>query len=69
VIRVTIQDKRNSVRRFYDADLTVRQADRHNNYALVSCGLTVPDDLRGSTLQRWINQGSAREITFEEWNR
>lgn len=52
---------------YYRADLTPRQAEKHNNFAMVSCGLTVPDDLRASTLRRWINNGTAVQVAKLEW--
>jgi GH24 family phage-related lysozyme (muramidase) len=53
---------------FYRAQLTHRQYMRHDNGAMVSCGLTVGrDGFRESTLARWIKAGTAREITREDW--
>lgn len=54
--------------RYFVANLSPYQAARHNNGCLVSIGLTVPDELRRTTLQRWINAGQARAITHDEWN-
>ena len=48
---------------YYTADLTTAQAMHHDNGALISCGLTVPDSLRLSTLRRWIANGTARSIS------
>jgi len=73
-MRVYIQ----SSDQYYRANLNQQQAERHrclsfrwrapcNNYAMVSCGLTVPDDLRASTLRRWINNGTAVQVAREEW--
>lgn len=54
--------------KYYAAALTTNQLVKHDNGCLVSIGLVVPLDLRYSTLARWINQGIAKEITFDEWN-
>lgn len=55
--------------RYFDMPLSASQIRRHDNGALVSCGLTCPTDLRLATLRRWIRSGQAREITFTKWNR
>lgn len=58
--------------KFYYVDLTLGQARRHDNGALISCGLTVVPDwengFHASTLRRWIKQGIAREINRDEWS-
>ena len=43
-------------------------ASRHDNGALISCGLEVPDDLPESTLGSLLAIGKARECSYEEWN-
>ena len=54
---------------YYRVRLTVGQAVRHDNGALVSIGLTVGRDLRASTFKRWLKRGLAQPISREEWNR
>lgn len=66
MLPITIHDA--TTNRYYRATLSLRQARRHDNGALISCGLSVPDDLRPSTLASWLKKGIAREISHDEWN-
>lgn len=61
---IAIKDPKNG--KFYRATVSQSWAIRHDNFALVSCGLTVDDDLTRASFNRL---GAARvEITHQEWN-
>jgi len=66
-IRARLEGKGGDLK-YYKANLTQSQLERHNNFAMVSIGLTVPEDLKAATLTRWVNQGIAHEVGYEEWN-
>lgn len=62
-MRIYAQDKSTNQTRYYKLDLTQKQARRVDNGALISCGLTAPDDVSS----RWLKKHGA-EVTQEEWN-
>lgn len=60
-IRVTVQDK--TAGKYYSVRVSVAVAEKHNNYALVSCGWTVDEDLPRRAFLRMERE----EITREQW--
>ena len=54
--------------KFYVANVTVDWATIHNNYAMVSCGLTVGEDLTKQSFDWLMRRGRLTEITRDEWN-
>ena len=65
-MRVYISDKGHGLH--YRADVSTQWARRHDNGALISCGLTVPDDLSRASLRALIVKGRASTCTHDEWN-
>lgn len=54
--------------KYYVAHLSPGQARAHDNGALISCGLTVGEDLKHGTFQNWLRQGLLDEISQEKYN-
>lgn len=54
--------------RFYRLWVTPAWAQRHDNGALVSIGLTVPKDLSRGAFQRALSKFKYVQLTEEEWN-
>jgi len=73
-MRITIKDPKRS--KFYIASVTPQWARRHDNGALVSCGLTVGEKssstgksyLSESDLEHLQEEGRLKEIDHDEWN-
>lgn len=63
---VYVQDK--AMNSYVLASLTVRQYRRLDNGVMVSCGLSVPEDVSRETVARWVKRGRARQVTYDEWN-
>jgi hypothetical protein len=63
MIRITIRHGN----RYYRANVHPSWLAKHDNGAVISCGLTVPDDLPMASLRRMVHCGTAREITQVEW--
>lgn len=71
MLRITIRDlsaDADSGRRYFRATVTVGWAKRFDNGALVSCGLTVDDDLPRDTFNRLMTTGRVVAVSFDEWN-
>jgi len=66
MLRISIRDTVTG--RTYEANLTARQYARHDNGAMISCGLSAPRDISARLLSRWVSSGTAREIPFDKWN-
>lgn len=66
MITISIRDL--TTQKYYRATVSLTFARRHDNGALISCGLTVPDDLSKRSLQALIARKQATEITYEQWN-
>ncbi len=64
-LAISIRDKVNG--KFYRAYVSITWAKRHDNGALISCGLTVPDDLSVSSLKRLQRKGVLTEVSQERW--
>lgn len=67
-MRIYIVDRLQNPPTHYRANLTMAQAKRHDNGALISIGLAVDKDLRPSTLRKWLKDGTAVACSHEEWN-
>jgi len=52
----------------WQANLTPRQIARVDNGRLISCGLTLGEDLKESTLKTWIRKGIASPVDPEKAN-
>lgn len=52
---------------FYRACVTLRFAKRYNNYAMVSCGWTVDDDLPRAAFKRLQREGRLTPVSRETW--
>lgn len=65
---ITIRDMRTTPIRYYRADVSASFARKHDNGALISCGLTVPDSLPAASLDRLITTKRAHEIDAETFN-
>lgn len=53
---------------YYRGIVTPRWAAEHDNGALISCGLNVPEELSGRCLAGLLRRGQAKEIPFDEWS-
>ena len=53
---------------YYRAVVTRAWAIKHDNGALISCGLTVGEELTLGQLKALVARGQAVEVTKEEWN-
>ncbi len=54
--------------KYYRLTVSRSWAEKNDNGALISCGLTVPGDIRETQLQALIRQGKAIEVSQEAWN-
>lgn len=64
LINVSIRDGD----KYYRASVTTDWYKRHNNYAMVSIGLKVGEDLTRGSFNRLQAAGRLREITREQWS-
>lgn len=66
-MKITIKDPGNN--KFYEASVTPRWANRYDNGAMVSCGLTVGQSrLTQRSLSTLRAQGRLKEISHDDWN-
>lgn len=61
-MRVYIRDTERG--RYYRADVSPRWAKRNNNGALISCGLSVPEDIS----RRQLSALHVTQVSYDEWN-
>ena len=55
--------------KYYRAEVTPAWARKHDNGALISCGLTVGENgITARMVDRMVTRGDAREVTHDEWN-
>lgn len=54
--------------KYYRAELTPARARRYDNGALISCGLSVPENISPTLVAAWVRSGIATEVTRDEWN-
>ena len=67
MLTITIRDREKQ--KYYRARVTPQWAQRHNNGALISCGLTVGEyGFTERTLKGLIQRGQAVEIDHTTWN-
>lgn len=52
---------------FWKLHVMSRWAARHDNGALVSCGLTVGQDVSQRSIDTLVKQGRATPVTEEQW--
>ena len=67
MIRVYAEHAHKNERKFYRLTVTPEWCARHDNGALISCGLTIPDDMSVRSLQALIRRGRAVQVTQTEW--
>lgn len=54
--------------KFYRLDVSVAWADKHDNGAIISCGLRVGEDFSVSQLHSLMTHGKAREVSESEYD-
>lgn len=67
-MRIFIRDTTQSPEKHYRADVTLTWAQRHDNGALISCGLAVPDNLSCRSLAYLLRTHRAVEVSHDAWN-
>ena len=63
-MKITIKDGE----KYFVAIVSPKWAERHNNYALISCGLTVGHDLSPGSWSYCRRRFKVTEITHDEYN-
>ncbi len=53
---------------YYRAEVSLAWARRHDNGALVSCGLTVGKDISRRVMRGLVTRGQAIPVTRDQWN-
>lgn len=54
--------------KYYRLTVSVEWAEKNDNGALISCGLTVGTDIKESQLKNLISRGKAIQVTEDEYN-
>ena len=65
---MTIYARDNDSQLHYKLTVTPEWARKHDNGALVSCGLTIPDDLSVRSLAVLMRMGKAVIVPKAEWD-
>lgn len=52
----------------YKLVLSHDQAVKYDNGVMISCGLTIPEDMPETALRWLISRHRAAEVTYDEWN-
>jgi hypothetical protein len=74
MLSIAIRDTQNS--KYYRAAVSISWAKRHDNGALISCGLTIDEPsawsghvwLTRRAFDRLQKTGAVKEITHDQWN-
>ena len=53
--------------KYYAARVTPQWAERHNNYAMISLGLTVDKDLSRRAFNALMKTGRVKDVSAEEY--
>jgi len=63
-----IAARNEETKEYYYLELSEGQVKKYDNFALVSCGLSIPSEISQLAVDRMIAKGRATKINHDTWN-